>query len=228
MTPLMDAPPNFMAYQMAETPVSHAVDIEGLRRQHSHVASPQTLSVAGSPQVEALELPSDRAGAPIKQLSELDMELSRLIPKGGQQPQQQGQQNGPAGVLQQIQKQSYSEVLRQHSITVTTNEPQNLSITTTGDEVSSTKGNEETQALVPPPQHPPPMVRKVSRFQVSTVVEQQQMQQLQQQQSQMEEKTVLITQNQSTPTTTSTATMQQKPDSNIIYQQQKSKGKERK
>lgn len=244
MTPLMDMPPNFMAgHQFADTPPTHAVDIDmggALRRQHSHhmhqqqSQSPQTHSLAGSPQVESMELmlmPSDR---PIKQLSELDLELSKLIPKGGVGPQQATSQ-------QQGQVKLYSEVVRQQSITVTTNEPQNVCITTTGDEVSSTKGNEEQQGGNNVLVAPPPLVRKISRFQVSTVVEQQQqMQQMQQQQNQVEEKTVLITQNNATPTQ-STATVvqqqpqqqqlqqqpqqQQMPDTNMVYQQQMSKGK---
>lgn len=237
MTPLMDMPPNFMAHQFADTPPTHAVDIEGLRRQHSHVQqqqSPQTHSIAGSPQVESMEMmSSDR---PIKQLSELDLELSKLIPKGGGQ-----QQSGPqqATSQQQGQVKLYSEVVRQQSITVTTNEPQNVCITTTGDEVSSTKVNEEQpQGSGNTLAAPPPLVRKVSRFQVSTVVEQQQIQQLQQQQNQVEEKTVLITQNNATPTqqaTQSTVTIQQSQqqtqtqqqvnDTNIVYQQQMSKGR---
>lgn len=212
MTPIMDGPPNFITHQISETPVTHAVDItvESLRRQHSHVQSPQTQSVAGSPQIEIMEFPSDRGGAaPIKQLSELDMELSKLIPKGAQQAQ-------PAVSQQQAQVKLYSEVVRQQSITVQTNEPQNVCITTIGggDDVSSTKGNEEPQTL-----NPPPLVRKVSRFQVSTVVEQQQqqVQQVQQQQNQVEEKAVLIT--QPNQTNTGTATVQQSmPEANITYQ----------
>lgn len=231
-------PPNFMAHQCADTPPTHAVDIEGLRRQHSHVQqqqSPQTHSIAGSPQVESMEMmSSDR---PIKQLSELDLELSKLIPKGAGQ-----QQSGPqqATSQQQGQVKLYSEVVRQQSITVTTNEPQNVCITTAGEEVSSTKGNvEQPQGSGSTLAAPPPLVRKVSRFQVSTVVEQQQqIQQLQQQQNQVEEKTVLITQNNATPTqqaTQSTVTIQQSQqqtqtqqqvtDTNIVYQQQMSKGK---
>lgn len=222
MTPMMDGQPlNFMTHQMPETPASHAVDIEGLRRQSSHVASPQTHSIAGSPQVESMELPSDRAAvaAPIKQLSELDLELSRLIPKGGQQQQPQaGGVAQPATSQQQGQVKLYSEVVRQQTISVTANEPQNVCITTSTDEVTSTRVNDEgsgSNVL----SAPPPLVRKVSRFQVSTVVEQQQMQQLQQQiKNPVEEKTVLITPNSAT--STSTVTVQQMPETNIIYQQQ--------
>lgn len=198
--------------------MSHAVDIEGLRRQQSHTQSPQTHSIAGSPQVEVVELPSDRGAGPIKQLSELDLELSKLIPKGGQ-----NQPNGSGGVQQAVSQQQgqvklYSEVVRQQSITVMSNEPQHVSIITTGDEVSSTKGNEEPQGINSL-QAPPPLVRKVSRFQVSTVVEQQQMQQ--QQQTIEPERAVLITPNAPLSTT---ATVQQVSDLNLVYQQPPVKG----
>lgn len=231
MTPQMEMPPNFMAHQnMSETPVSHGVDIEELRRQHSHGQSPQTTSIVGSPQVEGFDVPSDRA-VPIKQLSELDLELSKLIPKGSQQ----AVTNVPVSAAMQAstsQQQSvvklYSEVVRQQSITVSNNEPQNVCITTTGvgDETVSVKGTEESNSLQPTA--PPPMVRKVSRFQVSTVVEQQQMQQLQQQQNQVEEKTVLITPGNSTPSSTVTVHLQhmqpQPSDQGVVFQQQLSQG----
>lgn len=225
MTPMMDGqPPNFMTHQMPETPASHAVDIEGLRRQSSHVASPQTHSIAGSPQVESMELPSDRAAAPIKQLSELDLELSKLIPKGGQQQQQQqaGGVAQPATSQQQGQVKLYSEVVRQQTISVTANEPQNVCITTSTDEVTSTRINDEGSGNNNVLTAQPPLVRKVSRFQVSTVVEQQQIQQLQQQKNPVEEKTVLITPNSAT--STSTVTVQQMPETNIIYQQHMGQG----
>lgn len=215
MTPLIDGPPNFIVHQLTETPTL-PLEIEGLRRQHSHFQqSPQNNSIPGSPQLETVELPGDRVGpqasGPIKQLSELDLELSKLIPKGGQQQQGIAQQ---ATSQQQGQVKLYSEVVRQQSIQVTTNEPQNVCITSAGETVTSTKGIEEVQGgstLAPPA-----AVRKVSRFQVSTVVEQQQLQQLQQQQNLMEEKTTLITPN----IQTNTVAVQQIQESNLAYQQQ--------
>lgn len=219
MTPLMDGPPNFNVQQSTDTPTL-PLEIEGLRRQHSQFQqSPQNNSIPGSPQLETVELPGDRGGpqasGPIKQLSELDLELSKLIPKGGQQQQGIAQQ---ATSQQQGQVKLYSEVVRQQSIQVTTNEPQNVAITSAGEMVSSTRGIEEAQsgsALAPPA-----AVRKVSRFQVSTVVEQQQLQQIQQQQNLMEERTTLITPNNQSNTV---AVQQIQAEPNVVYQQQQQK-----
>lgn len=208
---MMDVPPNFLAHQTTstDTPTGHsAVDIDGLRRHQSVQQTPHPMTT-GSPQVEVMEgMSIDRVPAPIKQLSELELGLSKLIPKGVQQQQQQTQ-------MQQGQVKLYSEVVRQQSITVSSNEPQNVCITTTGDEVTSTKHTEEPVAKQTAAVPPPAMVRKVSRFQVSTVVEQQQVP--------IEEKAVVV--NSGAPAQSS-VTIQHNPppDTSVVFQQQSSQG----
>lgn len=135
-------------------------------RKQSLMQSSQSSSIVSSPLVEKMESFEPFSGqshtpvqaAPIKQLAELELELAKLHQKPQQTPQL-------------AQAKLYSEVVRQQSIQVTTNEPQNVSVTIIEDPQKA-KVQEATIAGALAP-NPTGAVRKISRFQVSTVSDQQ-------------------------------------------------------